>query len=170
MDEKLQSELRGYTWDYFALHADQRIKTFNFYLILFGLVSGGLITPLKDGQNYRLGAPVALALAFVSFIFWRLDIRNKELIKNSEEALKLLERDDRLPDEGGSPNRLKLFTYEEHATGLRKKERFLGFIPKHYSYSTCFHAVFLAFGLAGLITGVVLLFLRQPNNLCGWYH
>lgn len=156
--------MREYAWRYFALHADQRIKTFNFYLVLFGLVSGGLITLIKDSENYRLAAPIAFALAFISFIFWRLDIRNKELIYNSEDALKLLENDDRLLDDGSVPNRLKLFTYEDHATEIRKKKKMLGLIPRFYSYSTCFNAVFLIFGLAGLIMGIVLLFIQEPNT------
>jgi len=162
MDEKLRCELRDYAWKYFALHADQRIKTFNFFLVLCTFTTGGLIALLKDAQDARLGAPVALAVTFISFIFWRLDIRNKELIHGSEAALILLEKDGRLKDNGKVTNPLKIFTSEQNATDARKRERFLGFLPRHYSYSTCFNAVFAVFGLAGLIAGITLLLWRLP--------
>ena len=33
-------DARSYAWDYFALHADQRMKLFNFFLVLAGLILG----------------------------------------------------------------------------------------------------------------------------------
>ena len=33
-------EARSYAWHYFALHADQRMKLFNLFLILSGLILG----------------------------------------------------------------------------------------------------------------------------------
>jgi hypothetical protein len=159
INDELRSELRDYAWKYFALHADQRIKTFNFFLILCTLIAGGLITILRDGGNIALGALPAFILTLLSFVFWRLDIRNKQLIHHSEEALMILEDDDRLPDCDNTPNRLKLFRHEGHMTDKRRQTRLLRLFSTHYSYSTCFNLVFLIFGLSGLITGIILLIL-----------
>lgn len=158
MDEKFRNEMRDYVWKYFALHADQRIKTFNFYLVLCTLITGGLIALVNDSKSPYLAALVAFGLTFISFIFWRLDLRNKELIHHSEEALKLLEDDSRLPNEKNVPHRLKIFSYEECITTGLKGKRFLWAFPCHFRYSTCFNAVFLVLGFAGLVAGGILLF------------
>lgn len=39
MDEKIRNEIHDYVWKYFQIHADQRLKTFNFYMILCTLIS-----------------------------------------------------------------------------------------------------------------------------------
>lgn len=157
MKDNFHSDLRDYAWKYFALHADQRMKTFNFFLMLCAVIVGGMITLIRDPQGRHLAAPVGLALAFVSFVFWRLDVRNKQLIHHAEEALQLLEQDDRLCDKDGVPHRLKLFTHENHLARELRRGRILRLIPTYWSYSLCFNAVFLVFGLAGLISWIILL-------------
>ena len=34
MDEKQHAMIRDYAWKYFSMHADQRLKTFGFYVTL----------------------------------------------------------------------------------------------------------------------------------------
>lgn len=154
MDDKLRAEMRDYAWKYFELHADQRIKTFNFFLILCVFIGGGLIAMLKDTQGSTICAVPAFSLSFISFIFWRLDVRNKHLVQHAQEALKVLENDDRLPDETAIPHRLKLFSHEEYLGIRERQRRILRFIPTYYSYSTCFRAVFAVFALAGFSAGI----------------
>ncbi len=125
MEEKFRSEMRDYAWKYFALHSEQRIQTFNFFLVICTLIIGGLIALLKDAKDYRVGAAVAFGLTFISFIFWKLDVRNTELIHHSEEALKLLENDSRLDTEAGVPHRLKIFSHEDYVTNQRRKRMML---------------------------------------------
>jgi hypothetical protein len=112
MKEDLRKELRGYAWAYFDRHAEQRLKTFNFYLILCGAIIAGLVSQKStELLPYSL---LRFLLSFVSFIFWKLDVRNHDLTKHSEEALKLLEDELGLPDESeGVPHRCKLFRREE---------------------------------------------------------
>ena len=96
MNPDLRREMRDYAWKYFALHADQRIKTFNFFLIMCTLIIGGLITLLRDAQHVTAKAPCAIGigLTFIAFIFWKLDHRNRELIRHAEDALKVIEKDE----------------------------------------------------------------------------
>jgi len=88
MDENIKKELREQAWSYFVIHAEQRLKTFHFYLIFSTLIAGGVVTLLKNEESCLKGvATVSFLLPFISFIFWKLDIRNKQFIKHAEEAM-----------------------------------------------------------------------------------
>jgi hypothetical protein len=149
MEPELVKELRQYAWAYFDRHAEQRLKTFNFYLVLCGAIIAGLISRKpSELPNY---SSLLFLLSFVSFIFWKLDVRNRDLTKHSEEALKLLEDELSLPDESGVPHRCKLFRREEN--DFSKLKRF----PKstYFSYTTCFRFIFALFGFGGFILGIL---------------
>jgi hypothetical protein len=77
VDSEIKKTFREYTWAYFALHADQRIKTFNFFHIVAGLLAGGITTLLKGGGDARWISPFGALLTILSFVFWKLDNRNK---------------------------------------------------------------------------------------------
>jgi drug/metabolite transporter (DMT)-like permease len=70
MPEEHRSETREYVWRYFSLHADQRLKTFHFYLILVTVVLGGALTFLKDAKTPpAVAAPVSILLPVLSLFF-----------------------------------------------------------------------------------------------------
>lgn len=150
-------ELRDHAWKHFALHADQRLKTFNFYLVLATVISGGLLTVLKDLKSPALGIPFAVLLTILSFIFWRLDVRTKHLIWHAEEALKYWEDQQALPECNNCPHVAKVFRKEEHETRMRK--RFGGVLPGtgYYSYSRCFNTIFVLFAFIGLLVTLLLI-------------
>lgn len=160
MDKELLSEMREYAWKYFSLHADQRMKSFNFYIIMSTVTIGGMLTVIKESINILYALPVALLFTFISFIFWKLDIRNKQFIINSENALKYIEEHYGLECSDGIPHILNIFQYEEHMT--KKLKRFPKVQPfkAHFSYSTCFNAVFIVFGISGLLSGFIILLAR----------
>src|SRR5258708_18441824 len=116
MDSEIKRTFREYTWSYFALHADQRIKTFNFFLIVAGLLAGGITTLLKDNGYARLVSPFGVLLTIFSFVFWKLDYRNKQLVKNAEEAIKYLDSQEGLADQGQNPHVLKMFDRDDYLT------------------------------------------------------
>lgn len=159
MDKTLQSEMREYAWQYFSLHSDQRLKTFNFYVILSTVIAGGMLTILKDSGNQLLASPLAFTIAFTSFIFWKLDIRNKQLIKHAEDALKYIEGHSGLGEGNGSPHVLTLFKHEEFKTNGLKRFPHSSLLHSHWSYSACFNAVFLVFGSMGFCSGLILVIL-----------
>src|SRR5262245_17439344 len=133
-------EYRKYAWDYFKAHAEQRLKTFNFYLFLSAL----LITASSTAFNMRflnpfVGLALGCMLAFLSYIFQRLDLRNKELIGIGEQALIAIEKKMGPDGQDDIPNALQLFTREKYQTDLLKKN-----CTQHYSYSQCFKWVFRA--------------------------
>lgn len=99
MDKDEIKEMRDYAWKYFSLHADQRIKTFNFYLVLATFAVGGMLTIVNVAGHAWVVALISFILAFLSWIFYNLDCRNKQLVKHGEDALKRLEQECAFPDE-----------------------------------------------------------------------
>ena len=149
-----RKELRDYAWKYFDRHAEQRLKTFNFYLLLCGGFIAGIVTVLGR-QEFGAAGALAILFSFVSFVFCKLEVRNRHLTKHSEEALKTLEDELSLPDEpGGMPHRCKLFRREE--AEMSKKRRF----PRgtYFSYTTCFKLIFGVFGWGSAMLGLMWLY------------
>jgi ABC-type multidrug transport system fused ATPase/permease subunit len=75
----------------------------------------------------------------ISFVFWRLDERNRLLIHCSEDALKALEAN--AWKSITNAETLRVFTHSDEITKRKKR---------HLKYSSCFRIVFLMFGLFGI--------------------
>ncbi len=154
------SELREQSWNFFQVQAAQRLTTFNFYIALSSLLAGGLAASFKaDIQIPLVGVVLGLLLAMFSFVFWKLDQRNRALIKGAEEVLKFFESQARYGDDGGKPHLVKRFLREEFDTKEQKKNKSWCFWRNHYSYTDCFLAVFAAFatiGVAGAIYSIAV--------------
>jgi hypothetical protein len=83
------TKVRDHAWDWFSLHANQRMQTVNFFLIstTFLLAAYGALL-----EKYHLAAMVvALMGAWATVWFSVLDIRTKALIKAGEKALQACE-------------------------------------------------------------------------------
>jgi hypothetical protein len=154
-----EESLRKQAWDYFQMHAGQRLSTFNFYIVISSVLSTALFTSFQ--KDYRIpGVSVILGflLAFFSFIFWKLDVRNKELIKNAEAALKFFESTRGPADSDEGVHVTKLFLHEEYHTDKKRSARYFFLWRRYWSYSDCFNLVFLAFecvGLSGIVVGLI---------------
>jgi hypothetical protein len=156
VDNVIAKEVRDNAWKYFALHADQRLRTFQFYIALGTVIIGASATLLDSGNSHTPPAMLLLLLAFFSFVFWRLDVRNKQLIKYAEAALKNIEIEAFGSGDEMTPDPLQLFLYEEQATSEIRKRWWRRL--KHFSYSKTFNCVFLLLGVGGLM-GALALFL-----------
>lgn len=146
--------LQQQAWNYFNLHADHRLRAFNFYILLStALVSGFAIALGKSGIGPWFSV-FGIFLIFFSFVFWKMDNRTKGLLKTAESALKYAESECRLQDIDGRPHPLTLFTREEFDTSL------LPLYPLssgHFSYARCFRWIFSMFALAGIVIVVISL-------------
>ena len=144
------STLRRQAWDYFELHAGQRLTTFNFYIVISSVVSAAMMAGLqKDVRLRHLGFIPALLLVVLSLVFWRLDERNRTLIGVGESALKYFEHQSGLQGSGEAPHVANVFLREEFDTNLAKEKWFS--MLRYWSYSKCFRAIFFFFGLVGAI-------------------
>lgn len=79
---------RASSW--FQIHADQRLKLFNFYVVFFLGLLAGYATTFKDGAYY-LAAVVSFLSLIITFAFKQLDCRSGQLVKHAECALKVIE-------------------------------------------------------------------------------
>lgn len=154
MDDKAICDMRTYVWGYFALHSDQRLKTFNFYLVLVTIVLAVALASLKDAKYPVYASPACILLTVLSFVFWKLDCRNRELIKHAEAILKSIEK--HIPA-SAVPEELRLFTQEEMLTDATRAQRGrITWRPRswfiaHYSYYDCFVVVFVLLGCMGAV-------------------
>lgn len=155
MDKEVIKEQREYAWKYFSLHSEQRLKTFHFFVVLSAVISGAILTIVKEVSNVLYATPMCYLLAFLAFIFWKLDQRNRELIKNGESALKDIE--DSIELSGERMSSIHLFTNEETRTNTKKRLPNTPLIHAHFSYTNCFNWVFFVFGVGGFIIGSLLL-------------
>jgi hypothetical protein len=80
-----------YAWKWFAYHADQRVKMFNYMLVVVGIFAAAVTAAFDKGMPF-----VALALcataAVLALVFSRLDRRNQELVHLGEDVLVDLEK------------------------------------------------------------------------------
>lgn len=147
---------RKYLWDYFQLHATQRLTTFNFYIVLSTLLTTGLFSTFqKEFVLIPVGVILGLLLVLLSFVFWKLDERNKGLIKNVESGLKYLELQTPSKPEGEVT---KIFCYEELSTERIRMQRSVWPWKNLYSYSESFRFIFFLFAALGLIGAIASLY------------
>jgi len=149
--------LRKQAWDYFSTHASQRISVFNFYIALSSVTATTYAASCKTDSNLQPARGLlALMLCLFAFIFWKLDQRNRLLIKNAERALRHFEE----ADQGEAIT--KVFSAEEHETNARRSQltglRRMQVWRWTLSYSACFNSVFAAFALLGFAGLVVEVF------------
>lgn len=146
MDNALRTEYRDYAWKYFSLHADQRLKTFNFFIVISTFLIGSFGALISQTGLQTLYVLLPIFLVFVSFVFWKLEERNRMLVKNGEQALKLLD-EEALSNETNVHKALALFAVDELASSSLSKNPFWS---GYFSYSRCFRWVYGAVSLLGI--------------------
>ncbi len=153
-DDALENIFREYALKYFQIHADQRMRVFQFYIAISTALFGAGILMMRLEQSQAILVVSGLLTSFFSFIFWRLDCRIKGLIKNAENAIKFLDDSHGLQDFDGSPNPLKLFARDDFLVQLRKSPGVLRKLAPS-SYGDCFNWVFAVVGMLGGFFAIV---------------
>jgi hypothetical protein len=137
--------LRKQAWDYFQIHATQRLSVFNFYIVISSVMLTAYFASFKIDSNLQQARPaIAGLICLFSFVFWKLDQRTKFLIKVAERALVSFEVGD------AAPPSAKVFSQELDRPAYASKWLRLCFWRWHMSYSDCFNLVFLTFFLLGV--------------------
>lgn len=149
------ARLRTYAWSYFAFHAEQRMKTFHFYLLLVAAMISAFISLRARAQPFpRLEAALCFLATFVSLAFYLLERRNRELVRNGEAALRHLdekENHDGAATEAVHP--LRLFERDDKETAKRPR---IPLFYAHYPFSVVLKGIFFVFGVGGFIAGIYL--------------
>lgn len=144
-------DARTYAWGYFALHADQRMKLFNFFLILSGLILSAFPAVRGMAAGTKVVALLPLLLVLTAFVFWRLEERTRRLVKIGEDALRFLDEQwslETLPDK--TPHYLRLLERDDYLMKVVKKRWWAKrLVP--ISYADSFRIAYLMIGGVGLV-------------------
>jgi len=139
-DEKqtiTDKERLDYGWKHFALIADQRIKTFNFYILILVASFSATITMLKPTVPRHDFCLVGMAHMLAAFIFWLIDVRSVRILKVSIQMLKDIERS---PAFKGHPKIMVEDDYRQSKGWWRL-----------VTYRTAFRVTFFLHALFGLV-------------------
>lgn len=135
-----------HAWRYFALHAQQRISVFNFFVVLSGILATGIGAGLQAGKSMALVAAILGAvLALFSYVFYRLDGRGSELVKLAEDAL--IASEDRC-----MPLYARIVAEEDKRRISDASE------PKTWTFGRSFRLMFWVMGISGLVATVCSLY------------
>lgn len=157
MNEDLQKNMRTYAWAYFIQHAEQRLKTFNFYVLFCTIIIGAFSTLISKTGTHKIYFVFPSLLPIFSFVFYKLDCRTKMLIRNSEEALKYLDKIS-LKDNIEAQNVLSLIEIDEKQTS--KLPAYPLLTGGYFSYSRVFRWVFYLMSIIGFL-GVIFCFISM---------
>src|SRR3972149_7333546 len=151
MNESQINEYRDYAWEYFSLHADHRLKAFNFFVAFATLLIGAFATLVEKSGLRQPYILLPLAFVFVSFVFWKLEERTRMLVKNGEDAIKYLDSLV-LGNDTEHYKSLALFTADDRLTSNLPK---FPLLSGYFSYSRCFRWVYMTCGVIGFIGAIV---------------
>lgn len=82
-----------YLCEHYRFAADQRLKVFNFFVILTMFVEGGIFTAVEKDFHPLILALLGGFVVILVTVFWLMDIRSRQLLKLAVPALKTLEQD-----------------------------------------------------------------------------
>ena len=85
--DEIAKQAREYAWNWFALHAAQRMQAFNFFVVATAFVIAAYASILEKHPG---GAAVLAAVgAWLTLWFNRLDARSCQLVEAGEDALRV---------------------------------------------------------------------------------
>src|ERR1700754_1119068 len=143
---------------HFLQHAQQRVQHFNYFIVFSSILTTANITTFQSNfQAHNLGIGLGLIQIFLSFIFSKLDDRNRFLIKHAESVVKDIERD----FEKANGYCYSLFTSEEIKTiEAKEQKRFV----KPMSHKQSYNFIYWVFGLIGIASISISLLAMTQNK------
>jgi hypothetical protein len=85
-------ERQTYAWNWFALHAAQRMQLVNFWLVAVAFLGTAFVQASVHGMT-AVATGVCAAGTAASVAFLLLDVRTRALVQIAERALATLERE-----------------------------------------------------------------------------
>jgi hypothetical protein len=122
--DELHKQVLDHAWNWFNLHASQRMQTFNFFLVASAALIAAYASLL---EKYHWAAlVVGLVGAWISYWFTRLDGRTRQLIEAGENVLKISQA--KIEKEAALPSANILETVETAASGASSYRIVIGVI------------------------------------------
>lgn len=82
---------KDFMWEHFKFNAEQRLKAFNYFVLLSIFANGGVISGLNTGVRPLIMVLLGGLLCVLSVVFWIADNRSKALLALSINALRSIE-------------------------------------------------------------------------------
>ncbi|MFA0811426.1 RipA family octameric membrane protein [Microbulbifer epialgicus] len=98
-----------YLCEHYRFAADQRLKVFNFFVVLTMFVEGGIFTAVEKNFHPLILALLGGFVVILVTVFWLMDIRSRQLLKLAVPALKKLEQ--------GFPEEARIFSNDSVRRG-----------------------------------------------------
>jgi|SRR4051812_1025662 hypothetical protein len=127
-----------YLWRHFAFNAEQRLKGFNFFVVLAVFADGGVFTALEQQAHWLVLLLLGGFVSVLAIVFWLIDCRSQALIALALPGLQ--EHESRLSA------RARIFANDSPSVWVR--------------YTTAFNILFVLqflFGLGVMLYAVVYL-------------
>jgi hypothetical protein len=80
-----------FVWDHFKFNAEQRIKCFNFFVLLTIFADGGVFTAIEKSLNPVILSLLGVFTFILTTVFWLVDTRSQKLLRLAIPALKEIE-------------------------------------------------------------------------------
>lgn len=106
-----------HSWQWFSLHAGQRMQGVNFFLVAVTFLSAAFVGAMQN-HDKRMAVAIGVFGVFITVCFSRLELRVRELIHAGEAAMKPLQV--KLAQDSGVPELRILEKVEHPATCLTK--------------------------------------------------
>ena len=84
---------RGFVWAHFKLNAEQRLRGFNFFVVLAIFADGGVLAALERGFSSGVLMLLGAFTVLLAMVFWLVDARSRQLLAITIKALKEIEAD-----------------------------------------------------------------------------
>ncbi|WP_346838595.1 hypothetical protein [Microbulbifer sp. SAOS-129_SWC] len=99
-----------YLCEHYRFNAEQRLKGFNFFVVLTMFAEGGIFTAVEQDFNPLILALLGGFVVILSAVFWLVDARSRQLLSLAVPGLKRLE--------GGLPEHCRVFVRDSAQRGF----------------------------------------------------
>jgi hypothetical protein len=83
---------KNYLWAHFEFNAEQRLKTFNFFVVLAVFANGGVFASIEKQMHPIVLVLIGAFICWLVLIFWVMDKRSKHLLSLAVPGLKDYEK------------------------------------------------------------------------------
>jgi hypothetical protein len=88
--DEIAKQAREHAWEWFALHATQRMQALNFFIVATAFLIAAYASLLE--KHPAAAAVLAVVGAWLTFWFNRLDARSLQLVEAGRRALRVSQR------------------------------------------------------------------------------
>ncbi|WP_066960763.1 hypothetical protein [Microbulbifer sp. Q7] len=81
-----------YLCEHYRFNAEQRLKAFNFFVVLSMFADGGVFTAVEKGFHPLILVMLGGFVVIVSCVFWVMDLRSRALLNLAVPGLRAIEQ------------------------------------------------------------------------------